>query len=89
MLLKQRIEEIGCLQRSGERKGEQSDGQGPGERAGEVGGALCGERGPLGSQGLHVDGQSTGAGEEDSELVWGRIRGKWQKLKIHFAKSQP
>lgn len=53
------------------------------------GGALCGERGPLGSQGLHVDGQSTGAGEEDSELVWGRIRGKWQKLKIHFAKSQP
>lgn len=86
--MKQRIEEIGCLQRSGERKGEQSDGQGPGERAG-AGGALCGERGPLGSQGLHVDGQSTGAGEEDSELVWGRIRGKWQKLKIHFPRSQP
>lgn len=58
-------------------------------RAGWGGEALCGERGPLGSQDLHVDGQSTGAGEEDGELVWGRIRGKWQKLNIHFAKSQP
>ena len=58
-------------------------------RAGWGGGALCGERGPLNSQGLHVDSQSTGAGEGDRELVWGRLRGKWQKLKIHFAKRQP
>lgn len=58
-------------------------------RSREQVGAFCVGRGRLlGSHGLPVDTQSTRAEEGDRELVWRHTGEKWERLKIHFAKSQ-